>query len=193
MTAGWCARTARAAVFAAVCTVLAALGHVMTSGHHLTAPALLAGWAATGAAGWCLAGRERGLPLVASGVVAAQTALHGVFSLTGHGGAATAAPPSGDTGAAAPHPAAMVRGALTASPDHLAPLGHAGHAPPAADGSAALGMAAAHLPAALLCGLWLGYGERAVFRALRAVAGLLAAPLRLPLAAPALPRRPPAR
>ena len=52
-------------------------------------------------------------------------------------------------------------------------------------------MLAAHLLAALLCGLWLAYGERAAFRVLRAVAGWLAAPLRLPLASPRTPHRPP--
>jgi hypothetical protein len=53
-------------------------------------------------------------------------------------------------------------------------------------------MIAAHLLAALLCGLWLGHGERAVFRLLRAVGSRLAAPLRLLLARPA-PPPPPAR
>lgn len=62
MTAGWCARTVRAAMFAAVCVVLAALAHVLMSGHHVPAWALATGLAATGAAGWSLAGRERGLP-----------------------------------------------------------------------------------------------------------------------------------
>lgn len=46
------------------------------------------------------------------------------------------------------------------------------------------GMLAAHLLAALLTGLWLAHGEKAAFRLLRAVAGWLAAPLRLLLALP---------
>jgi len=58
------------------------------------------------------------------------------------------------------------------------------------DGMSSLGMLAAHLLAALLCGLWLAYGERAAFRVLRAVAGRLAAPLRLLHAPPAPPHRP---
>lgn len=48
-------------------------------------------------------------------------------------------------------------------------------------GTAPLFMLAAHLLAALLCGLWLAYGERVAFRALRAVAGWLSEPLRLAL------------
>jgi hypothetical protein len=52
------------------------------------------------------------------------------------------------------------------------------------------GMAAAHLLAALLCGLWLSYGERAAFRLLRAVAGWFVAPLRLALLLPTPSHRP---
>ncbi|MGA4839073.1 hypothetical protein [Streptomyces sp. G45] len=57
-------------------------------------------------------------------------------------------------------------------------------------GMSPLGMLAAHLLAALLCGLWLAYGERAAFRIGRAVAGWLAAPLRLALRLPPPPHRP---
>ncbi|WP_320777491.1 hypothetical protein [Streptomyces sp. CRN 30] len=169
MTAGWGARTARAAMFAAVCVLLAALGHAVMSGQDVAWWTLAAALAVTGAAGWCLAGRERGLPLVVSVVVAAQTALHGAFSLA-HAG-------TGPVGAAHPHP----------HMGHTDPAGltaHAGH-----DSSSA-GMVAAHLLAALLCGLWLACGERAVFRLLRVLAGRLAAPLRLLLVRPVPPRRP---
>ncbi len=48
------------------------------------------------------------------------------------------------------------------------------------------GMLAAHLLAAVLCGLWLAYGERAAFRVVRAVAARLWTPLRL-LLRPAAP------
>ncbi|MFC8514781.1 hypothetical protein, partial [Streptomyces sp. NPDC057257] len=70
------------------------------------------------------------------------------------------------------------------------PMGGSVHLGHTADGTASLGMLAAHLLAALLCGLWLAYGERAAFRILRAVAGWLAAPLRLLLALPVPPHRP---
>jgi len=52
-------------------------------------------------------------------------------------------------------------------------------------GTSSLGMLAAHLLAALLCGLWLAYGERAAFAVLRSVARLVLLPLRL-LASPQL-------
>ncbi|MFJ8794993.1 hypothetical protein [Streptomyces sp. NPDC102462] len=81
MTAGWCSRTVRAALFAAVCVLLAALGHVLMSGRHVPAGALAAGGVATGVVGWCLAGRERGPALIVTVVVAAQTALHSAFTL----------------------------------------------------------------------------------------------------------------
>ncbi|MFE1043963.1 hypothetical protein ACFW4L_35435, partial [Streptomyces sp. NPDC058832] len=52
------------------------------------------------------------------------------------------------------------------------------------------GMLAAHLVAALLCGLWLAHGERAAFRIVRSLAARLVAPLRLPLRPAAPPHRP---
>lgn len=182
MTVGWCARAIRAAVFAAVCVVLAALGHVMMSGDHVPLSALLAGWVVTGVAGWCLAGRERGLRLVVAVAVAVQTALHSAFSL---GPPAPSAP-----GAHSMDMPGMSHdmGSMShdmGSMEAMSP--HGGHVP---GGDSSLGMLAAHLLAALLCGLWLGHGERAVFRLLRAVGSRLAAPLRLLFALPAPPPPP---
>ncbi|MFF4269856.1 hypothetical protein [Streptomyces sp. NPDC001536] len=173
MTAGWCSRTVRAAVFAAACVLLAALGHVLMSGQHVPAGALAAGAALTGVAGWSLAGRERGLPTVVAVAVVAQTALHQGFSL-----AQSTVPASMDMGSSHTHSMDSMDMA------HMS-AGHTG-----TEGSSSLGMVTAHLLAALLCGLWLAYGERAAFRLLRAVAGWLAAPLRLLLAAPVVPHRP---
>lgn len=183
MTAGWCSRTVRAAVFAAVCVLLAALGHVLMSGAHVPARALASGALLTGAAGWCLAGRERGLPTVVGVVVVAQTALHEGFSLAQ---STTAGP--GAMGSMHMH------SMDSADSMDMAHMG-AGHTGTGSDmtgmaSTSSFGMLAAHLLAALLCGLWLAYGERAAFRLLRAVAGWLAAPLRLLLALPVPPHRP---
>ncbi|MCD7440560.1 hypothetical protein K4B79_20335 [Streptomyces lincolnensis] len=206
MTAGWCSRAVRAAVFAAVCVVLAALGHVLMSGTAVPAWTLAAGVAATGAVGWGLAGRERGLPLVVTVVVAAQTALHSAFSL-----AQSTSPARPATGSGSTASMDMTPMDSTASMTHMGPMGmshvdqtdhmgdmahmgntghmgHMGHS--LFDGDSSFGMLAAHLLAALLTGLWLAHGERAAFRILRAVAGWLAAPLRLPLLLPAVPDRP---
>ncbi|MGV9316251.1 hypothetical protein ACWDR0_29300 [Streptomyces sp. NPDC003691] len=193
MDAGWYVRTVRAALFAAVCVLLAAVGHVVMSGCAVPWWTLLAGGVATGAAGWLFAGRERGPGTIVALVVGAQKALHWGFAL-----AQSAAAPS------APAPSAAGHGACPMGP--VAAAGNGGHAmlmpmPPGmghptrpadwlANGMPSLGMSAAHLLAAVLCGLWLGYGERVAYRLLRAVAGWLAAPLRLVLARPALPRRP---
>ncbi|MFF3662060.1 hypothetical protein [Streptomyces olivochromogenes] len=202
MTAGWCSRTVRAAVFAVVCVLLAALGHVMMSGGTVPWWALGASGAVIGGAGWCLAGRERGLPLVVSAVVAAQAVLHSVFSLAqssgslGVWGAAASVFTGHDMNSMATGPMSMSSMSPNSGPMDSTGMGamdmgamdHPGHA---ADGtSSSLGMLAAHLLAALFCGLWLAHGERAVFRVLRALAGLLAAPLRLPLTLPAPVSRP---
>lgn len=52
------------------------------------------------------------------------------------------------------------------------------------------GMLAGHLLAALICGLWLAYGERGAFRVLRAVAARFLVPLRLIFRLPAPAHRP---
>ncbi|CAL9337309.1 hypothetical protein [Streptomyces sp. enrichment culture] len=181
MTAGWCLRATRAAVFAAVCVLLAALGHVLMSGSPLPRWVLAVAVAVTVGAGWSLAGRERGLLLVPSAVVAAQTVLHVWFSHAQAlpGPSASPAPPT----ASMPHMSHAVHaGAPVTGPD------------PAMAGmpeASSAGMLAVHLLAALLTGLWLAYGERAAFRVLRAVAARWAAPLRLVLAVPVPAHRPP--
>ncbi|UPZ28209.1 hypothetical protein MUK60_10515 [Streptomyces sp. LRE541] len=225
MTAGWGVRTVRAAVFAVVCVVLAALGHVLMSGSPVAWWTMAAGTVATCGAGWCLAGRERGLPLIVSVVVVTQGLLHWSFSLA----ASMAGPVASGRGTGAAHMSsvdamtpmdAMDMGSMSSmgsgrmgsghmgaghtAAEHMS-AGHmgaehmgAGHmgsdamsqSAHAMDGTSSLGMLAAHLLAALLCGLWLAYGERAAFRILRAVAGRLAAPLRLLLALPTPPHRP---
>ncbi|KUO11571.1 hypothetical protein [Streptomyces sp. DSM 15324] len=189
MTAGWCTRTLRAAMFAAVCVLLAALGHVLMSGDHVPVWALAAGAAVTGAAGWCLAGRERGPASVVAVVVAAQALLHRAFEYAQTVGA--------DTGAQPPTVPSMTTSMQGMDMAHMVGMGHMSHAGSGGRGvllnvvgSSSSGMFAAHLLAALLCGLWLAHGERAAFRVLRAVAGRLAAPLRLLLALPLAPARP---
>ncbi|WP_329259230.1 hypothetical protein OG223_38995 [Streptomyces sp. NBC_01478] len=173
MRPGRCSRAIRAAVFAAVCVLLASLGHVMMSGNHVPASALAAGLVATGAAGWCLTGRERGLPLIVTVVVAAQAVLHSAFSYAWSAAGATAAT---DTAMGSMRMDSMDMGAS--------------HMDATPMGAPSTGMLIAHLLAALLCGLWLAHGEKAAFRILRAVAGRLLAPLRLLLALPVPMDRP---
>ncbi|MFJ8308000.1 MULTISPECIES: hypothetical protein [unclassified Streptomyces] len=204
-------RTLRAAMFAALCVALAAVGHSSMSGHDIPLPVLLVAFAATGVPAWCAAGRQRGVAAIAGGQVAAQGALHFLFARTqpmaGMPGTADASGPSGghamsampgmaDSSAPMPMPT-MTCGAryahlMPGAPDTRAMPdmpGAASHAHSMAMDAAAHtmsgGMLAAHLLAAFVCGIWLWRGEAAAFRLARAVGalGVLAAqPLRRALA-----------
>ncbi|MEU2420716.1 hypothetical protein ABZ619_06665 [Streptomyces sp. NPDC007851] len=207
---GWC-RALRAGVFAAVCVLLAALGHVIMSGTSVPWWAMAAGAAGAGTAGWLPAGRERGRTLIVTVVTAAQAVLHEAFSLA-QTLTTTAAPGQAPSARA---PDSMNMGGMHMGSAHMDPMdmgsmhmgfmdmGSVTHAMTGVQhahahgmagmagmgGSASYGMFAAHLLAAILCGLWLAYGERAFFSVLRAAATRLVAPLRMLLAGPApLPR-----
>ncbi|MEN3584297.1 hypothetical protein AAH978_09100 [Streptomyces sp. ZYX-F-203] len=220
MTAGWCSRTVRAAVFAAVCVLLAATGHVLMSGTSVPWWAMTGGAAATAGGAWWLARRERGTLVVGSAALGAQGALHAHFSLAqvasgaGEGGEGSLfrrwlehvlclpAPgaPSGGTSTAeaagmsghdaVASHAAHAAHAMAAATDHLPGTVATAHLDHGMGGMSPTGMLAAHLLAALLSGLWLARGERAAFRILRALAGWLFAPLRPLLRSPSPPLRP---
>ncbi|MCQ4079269.1 hypothetical protein NGB36_01245 [Streptomyces sp. RB6PN25] len=81
MDVGQDSRAARAAMFAAVCVLLSALGHVMMSGVDIPWWALAAAFAAAGAVGWCCTGRERGPVFVTTFTVVTEFVLHSLFSL----------------------------------------------------------------------------------------------------------------
>ncbi|WP_155055986.1 hypothetical protein [Streptomyces blattellae] len=210
MAAGWCSRTVRAAVFAAVCVLLAALGHALMSGAQVPAWTLAAGVAGTGGVGWCLAGRERGLALVVTVVVVTQAALHQALSYA----QSVSGVPSMHQDMGMSHMGMSHMGMAHMDMSHMDHMGAMASdsmssmspMPPMSSttsmasmasmvstsmsDSSSLGMLAAHLLAASLSGLWLAYGERAAFRILRAVAGWFAAPLRLLLALPTPPHHP---
>ncbi|MET9186649.1 MULTISPECIES: hypothetical protein [Streptomyces] len=194
MSAGWCLRTTRAAVFAVVCVLLAALGHVTMSDASVPWWALAVPLVTCGGAAWCLAGRERGLLPVSFAVVAAQTALHEWFSYA----QALSTSPMRMAGTAEDTLSGYHQAAATHAGHAMRSMAHGDSAMGAADamdpatgightmggGMSSTGMLAAHLLAACLTGLWLAHGERATFCILRAVVGRLAAPLRLLLALP---------
>jgi hypothetical protein len=77
---------ARAVVFATVCVVMSAGGHVLAGGAAVTAPALLIGVAGAFVLAAVLSGRERGPEVIIGATAAAQILLHELF--------ATSAPPS---------------------------------------------------------------------------------------------------
>ncbi|MFK4546427.1 hypothetical protein RKD29_006023 [Streptomyces tendae] len=223
MPVGGLLRVLRAAVFAAVCVVLAALGHVLMSGEGLPWWVLLSGAVAVGSVGWVFGASERRRRTVAGLTVAAQTGLHLAFTLA-QSGARPAAAPDGSQSlrewadqflcgpvpapaqAARAHDIAAAAGLPHADhlsahgADRMASLGHgmesmAGmggvHDMTAMAGMSSWGMPAAHLLAALLCGLWLAQGESAVFKTIRACADRAFVPLRLVLAVLCPPPAPP--
>ncbi|MFF3837485.1 hypothetical protein [Streptomyces sp. NPDC001930] len=202
MTPGRCSRGVRAAMFAAVCVLLAAIGHILMSGQGVPAWTLSLAFAATVAVAWVLAGRERGLLAVTAASVVVQSALHTAFSWsqttampTSTAPATTPMPPMpmptltltpmNDVHSAHAHMshAAMGHGDVTASVGMMsdAPAGH-----DMTDVSSSLGMLSAHLLAALLSGLWMAFGEQAAFRLLFAASLRLFRPLR-PLLASFVP------
>ncbi|MFE0175120.1 hypothetical protein ACFWZ2_22635 [Streptomyces sp. NPDC059002] len=81
-------RLLRAAMFAAVCVVLSAGGHVLASCVAVPLWTLAAGFVAVLAVALPLAGRERSLPGIAALLAAGQLGLHALFGLGQHGTAA---------------------------------------------------------------------------------------------------------
>ncbi|WP_309049664.1 hypothetical protein [Streptomyces sp.] len=171
-------RALRAALFAVVCVALSAVGHSSMSAHPLPPLALLAAFAVTTGAAWAAAGRRRGPVTIAGALLVLQGALHLTFSAAGGHAPAPAATPAAHAGHALGHG----HGAHTT-------MDMAHTVPGAAPGPGA-GMLAAHLLAALLCGLWLARGEAALFTLARAALAYAFTPLRLPLALVPVPDAP---
>ncbi|MFI5617400.1 hypothetical protein [Streptomyces sp. NPDC051567] len=143
-------RATRAAMFAAVCTAVGALGHAHMSGTDAPPAGLLAAFGATGSLAWLGAGRRRGPAAIAAALLTVQGVLHLVLSVS-----RTPGPASGHR-----HPSGTDLSAMATG------TGHGG-----------AGMIAAHLLAGVFCAAWLAWGEAAVFRLLPVLgsAALLAA------------------
>ncbi|GAA4922418.1 hypothetical protein ACFPM3_02380 [Streptomyces coeruleoprunus] len=73
-------RVLRAALFAAVCVTLSAIGHASQSAHDVPAGSLLLAFGATGALAWLAAGRRRGPVAMGTGLLAVQGVLHVTFA-----------------------------------------------------------------------------------------------------------------
>lgn len=182
-------RALRAALFAAVCVTLAAVGHSSMSAHAIPERSLLLAFAVTAALAWTAAGHRRGPLAIATGLTAVQGALHLIFGAGEHGSMSEAMglmgpmdgmDGMGEMGAADAMGSMDSMGAM----DHMGSMAHTmtmGGAGASGPGSG-LGMLAAHLIAALACGLWLARGEAALFALARAVAATAFTPLRLALA-----------
>ncbi|MFI8516641.1 hypothetical protein ACIGEZ_02225 [Streptomyces sp. NPDC085481] len=187
------------------------------SAHAIPLTSLLVAFTVTAALAWTAAGHRRGPLAIATGLAAVQGALHLIFGAGEHGGmpgmgmgmgmAGPGMAGPGTAGAEAELPAAVLADPYLTHAAHAAHSAHAAHADHMAhamdsatthaSGSGS-GMLAAHLIAALACGLWLARGEAALFALARTVRARAWAPLRLLLAAvrvlvPALPARRPVR
>ncbi|WP_431040935.1 hypothetical protein ACQUSR_02920 [Streptomyces sp. P1-3] len=187
-------RLVRAALFAAVCVLLAAAGHAAASGHHIPLSALLATFAVTGVAAWLAGGRRRGVLAIGGGLLAVQGGLHLIFS----GGQRAVAHAEHAAHAAPVRHAAEYAAHHATRPPRAASLADSAETAMCATGYGSAAMLTLHLLAALLCALWLWRGEAAFFQLLRCVRALAFAPLSLAMAAirrwatpPAV--RPPAR
>lgn len=80
-------RLLRAAVFTAVCVVLSAGAHMLASGHGVPGWTLAVGWLVVFAVVAPLAGRERSMPAIATGLTGGQLVLHVLFNVGGVCGA----------------------------------------------------------------------------------------------------------
>ncbi|WP_406415041.1 hypothetical protein [Streptomyces sp. NBC_01614] len=185
-------RILRAAVFAAVCVVLAGVGHVLGSCATIPLWTLGAGFLGVLLVTVPFTGRERSLPGIAALLAAGQTVLHTLFGLGQHGAGAGAATGSSaasaslsdaalveqaarlvcGTAAAAISPAQAQR-LLTEARLNPAAGAHASH--PSADAMSAatdasasllpsLPMALAHVLAAVVAGWLLRRGDLALLR-----------------------------
>ncbi|MFI1729236.1 hypothetical protein ACH40E_08360 [Streptomyces acidicola] len=183
--AGGDLRVLRAAVFAAVCVVLAAAGHALASCATVPLWTLGAGFAAVFAVALPLAGRERSLPGIATLLALGQTVLHTLFGLGQHG---TSTPADAVDATLVERAARLVCGATAAaiSPAQAQRIltdagldAHAAHSP--ADAAMATGSSASVLPtlpmllghvlAAVATGWVLRHGDLALLRIVRLSAG----------------------
>lgn len=176
-------RASRAAVLAAVCVTLAAMGHSSMSAHEIPLGALAVAFAVIAGLSWLAGGRRRGVAFIGSAVLTAQGALHVTFSAAFAVGAHGAMPAPGHGHA----PAGMAGEMGPGTGQALAPgmgAGGVGGAVSAAVAATSPGMLAAHLLAGAVCALWLARGEAAFFRLAETVAAFAFTPLGLLLAAP---------
>lgn len=82
MTVGWSLRTLRAALFAVVCVVPAAVGHVLMSDDSLPGWVLASALACAMALGWACSARERRQSAVVVLTTVTQAVLHTAFTLS---------------------------------------------------------------------------------------------------------------
>jgi hypothetical protein len=158
-------RAVRAALFAVVCVGVGATLHHAAGG-------CVTDWAAIGLAlcvvwvsAWAGLAGERSWPALTAWLATAQLALHVLFTYA-------------DAGMSRVHTAAAAAAAIHSATPMPGMPGMAGMAQPQpAPYAAALTMITGHALAAVVCGWWLGQGERDFFALCRVVGALSAPPL----------------
>lgn len=156
-------RIVRAAVFAAVCVGVSAVGHALSGNEPVTPAALATGFGLALTIGGALAGRERSLGTILTAMLAGEAGLHLLFCALGPERVA--------------HAATMTAGASMPAGDSMAM--HPGFT-----------MIFAHAWAGLLASWWLHRGERAAWSLLRRLGARLV-PHLLPTATVSAPPRAP--
>lgn len=179
MRSGRGLRILRAAVFAAVCVVLAGAGHTLASRAAVPLWTLGAGFLGIFAVAAPLAGRARSLPGIAVLLACGQTALHTLFGLGQHGAPATGSSSALSDATLVEQAARLLCGTTAAglSPAQaervltearIHPGGAATHAEAAVDTPASLlpslPMLLGHVLAALAAGWLLRRGDLALLR-----------------------------
>ncbi|MGR6971483.1 hypothetical protein ACU639_18175 [Streptomyces cynarae] len=181
-------RLLRAAVFAAVCVVLAAAGHGLASCATVPLWTLGAGLLGMFAVAALLAGRERSLPGIAAVLAVGQVVLHTLFGLGQHSGAMASKAMSTADAALVARAAHLMCGATAAaiSPAHAQKILSDARLATAADTAAAhhpadalsaagswwsvlpsLPMLLGHVLAAVAAGWMLRRGDMALLRLMR--------------------------
>jgi hypothetical protein len=149
MRASLAVRGLRAAVFAALCVLLAVGGHVLATGMAPPVWVQVAGFVPVFAGAWSPAGRERSLVPIGGATLTAQAGLHLAFGAVRTHAVATMR---------GTHHTMATHGMRMTHPHVLAPHSLTPHA------------TAAHLSAAALLTWWLRRGEAALFSLLRRAA-----------------------
>ncbi|GAA3784278.1 hypothetical protein GCM10022403_018650 [Streptomyces coacervatus] len=144
MTASPSVRGLRAAVFAALCVLLAAGGHALATGAAPPVWVQASGFVPVFGAGYLLGARERSLAAIGAGTLLAQGGLHLAFD------------------AVRPHSMMLMQGMYGM---HAMSMGHSHALTPHAT--------AAHVGAAVVLTWWLRRGEAALWSLLRRTATLV--------------------
>lgn len=171
-------RAVRSALFAVICVGVGATMHGMAGGCPATWTGVGIGLAAVWLAAWSGLARERSWSALTVGLGIAQVGLHLLFTglesgaATAHATASAAFNAGFDTAVSS---TAAVDPAATAMPGMAGMPGMVMQHPNPY--SAALTMITAHALAVVVCGWWLGQGERDFFALCRAVGALAAAPV----------------